>query len=123
MRAKSDSKIQMPFEVSSETLEKFSQTFANAAVRGQSMIENGLKNWESEVERYYEEFSTHSRHALDALGKCKGPLDVLHVEQEWLKARSQAYLDSGMRFAKAFAEIARHVPVQGAEAPSDQPKT
>ena len=122
MKTKMGASPTTPFEVSSEALEKFGQVFADAAARGQSMIESGLKNWETEVERYYDEVSAQSQKTFEALGKCNGPLEVLSVEQEWLKARAQAYYESGMRFAKAFAEIARQVPVHAAEPPAVQPK-
>jgi predicted phage gp36 major capsid-like protein len=109
MTAESD-KPAAPFEMSAESFQKLSSAINQAAERGQAAIETGLRTWEAEMGHYFEELQTHGRATLEALGKCKGPMDVLAVEQEWLKARSQAYLDSGMRFAKAFAEIARTVP-------------
>ena len=101
-----------PFEVSSESFEKLSAAINQAAERGQAAIETGLRTWESELGRYFDELQTHGRTTMEALAKCKGPMDVLAVEQTWLKARAQAYLDSGMRFAKAFAEIARSAPAE-----------
>lgn len=112
MKTKVTGKMASPFEVSSEGLEKFSDAISQAAERSQAMIASGLKNWESEVGRYYEEFSAHSRETLDALGKCKAPIDVLHVEQKWLQARAQAYFESGKRFAEAFADVARTIPAE-----------
>ena len=118
MTTKSNGKPAFPFEVSSEGIEKFTDAISKAAVRGQAIVETGLENWESEIERYYKEFAAHNRETLDALAQCKGPVDVLGVEQKWFKARAQAYLDFGMRFAKAFAEIARTIPSELAAAKS-----
>jgi hypothetical protein len=106
----------MPFEVSNEHFERLTEAISRAAERNQAIIETGLKNWEVEVERYYQEFSAHSRDTLDALGRCKGPMDVLGVEQQWLNARAKAYFDSGMRFAKVFSDIAQTAPAGPATA-------
>lgn len=114
MKTRNDAKASMPFEVSSETFERFSEAISRAAERNQAIVETGLKNWEAEVERYYQEFSAHSRDTLDALGRCKGPMDVLSIEQQWLNARAKAYFDSGMRFAKVFADIAQTAPLEAA---------
>jgi uncharacterized protein YukE len=114
MKAKSETRPPLPYEISSESLERLAEAINQAAERGQVMVETSLKSWEAEVERYYQDFSAHSRETLDALGKCKGPMDVLSVEQQWLKARTQAYFDSSLRFARAFAETARTLPEQAA---------
>jgi hypothetical protein len=45
----------------------------------------------------------------------------LAIEQEWLKSRAQAYLDSGMRFAKAFAEVANTANAQASVQPGSAP--
>jgi hypothetical protein len=116
VKAKSEARPQLPFEISSESFEQFAETMSQAAERGQALVESGMKNWEAEVERYYQDFSAHSRETLDALGKCKGPMDVLGVEQQWLKARAQAYFDSSLRFARALAESARTIPEEAAAA-------
>jgi hypothetical protein len=124
--AKSETRPQLPFEISSESFEQFAETLSQAAERGQALVETGMKNWEAEVERYYQDFSTHSRDTLEALGKCKGPMDVLSVEQQWLKVRAQAYFDTSLRFARAFAESASTLPesIADAKSPADeaQPK-
>jgi hypothetical protein len=112
MKTKLNGMMASPFGVSSERLEKFSDAIGHATERGQAMIESGMKNWESEVGRYFEEFSVHSRETLHALGKCKAPMDVFDVEQKWLQARAQAYLESGKRYAQAFADVARTLPAE-----------
>jgi len=112
MNTKHNGKLASPFDASSEGLETFSDAIGQAAERGQTMIKSGMKNWESEVGRYFEEFSAHSRETLDALGKCKAPMDVFDVEQKWLQARAQAYLESGKRYAQAFADVARTLPAE-----------
>jgi hypothetical protein len=113
----------LPLEISSESFEQLADAISQAAERGQALVETGMRNWEAEVERYYQDFSTHSRETLDALGKCKGPMDLLSVEQQWLKVRAQAYFDSSLRFARAFAETARTAPESAAGAAEEaQPK-
>jgi hypothetical protein len=42
---------------------------------------------------------------------------VLAVERAWVKARSEAYLDSGLRFAKAFASVAQSLPAEDEAGP------
>ncbi len=96
-----------PLEIGDESLKQLSAAMNQAAERSQAAIQTGLRTWESEIGRYFEEFGAHSRETLDALGRCEGPMDVLNVEQQWLQKRAQAYLESGMRFARAFADVAR----------------
>jgi hypothetical protein len=113
MTAKSSNKPAVaPFDVSAEGLQKFGEAIGQAAERSQAVIETGLRTWETELGHYFDDLQTHGRATMEALGKCQGPMDVLAVEQQWLKARAQAYLDSGMRFAKAFADISRSIPAQ-----------
>ena len=69
--------------------------------------ETGLRTWETEASRFFDEIAAQSRATLEALCKCESPVDVLAVEQAWVKARSEAYLDSGLRFASAFASVAQ----------------
>jgi hypothetical protein len=76
------------------------------AIRRNQTIEKSVKTWEAAVDRYFTDFLADSESTLKALAKCRGPVDVLAVEQQWLRARAQAYLDSGLRFAKAFSEVA-----------------
>jgi hypothetical protein len=110
MKAKSETRPPLPLEISSESFENLAEAISQAAERSHALMETGLRSWEAEVERYYQDFSVHSRETLDALGKCKGPMDLLSVEQQWLKARTQAYFDTSLRLAKALAETTRAVP-------------
>lgn len=107
MKAKSADKPSAPFEISNESLQAMSTAIHQATERSQAAIETGLRTWEAEMGRYFDELTQHGRATMDALGKCQGPMDILAVEQQWLRARAQAYLDSGMRFAQAFAELAK----------------
>jgi hypothetical protein len=72
-----------------------------------AFVEDGLRSWEGEARRYFDEVIEHSRATLEALARCENPIDVLAVEQAWVKARSEGYLDSGLRFANAFASVAQ----------------
>jgi hypothetical protein len=81
-----------------------------------AFVEDGLRSWEGEARRYFDEIIEHSRATLEALARCENPTDVLAVEQAWVRARSEVYLDSGLRFATAFASVA-----QGLAAAEDHP--
>jgi hypothetical protein len=93
--------------------------FSEAAERGEAVFNTGLRVWEDEAERYLEELAAQGRETFGQLCGCKTPLDVLSVEQDWLRARSRFYLESSLRFADAFAAVARESSGGGAEkAPS-----
>ena len=89
--------------------------FSEATGRGGAVFNAGLRVWEGEAARYVEELAVQGRNTFGRLCECKTPLDVLSVEQEWLRARSRFYLESGMRFADAFAAVARESDGGGAE--------
>ncbi|HUZ12890.1 MAG TPA: hypothetical protein VMU93_08590 [Caulobacteraceae bacterium] len=79
----------------------------DANQRGQVILETGLRTWETEAGRYFDEAAAQCRATVEALARCASPSDVLAVEHAWLKARGEAYLDSGLRFAEAFACVAQ----------------
>ncbi|MFI4935899.1 MAG: hypothetical protein ACHP7N_14860 [Caulobacterales bacterium] len=122
MKAKSSGKT-APFQVSTDGLETIAAAIGQAAERSQSLLSAGLKTWESEASRYFEDIAAQGQATLAALGKCATPLEVLAVEQEWVKARSQAYLESGMRLAQAFASVAQGVTAADEPGPSPEPET
>jgi len=80
---------------------------SEAAERGQAALQAALNTWSQEAEAFYGQMASQGSAALAQLQACKSPLEVLNVEQAWLAARSKAYLDSGLRFAQAFAQVAR----------------
>jgi hypothetical protein len=80
---------------------------SEAAERGQAALQTALNTWSQEAETFYGQMASQGSAALAQLQACKSPLEVLNVEQAWLAARSKAYLDSGLRFAQAFAQVAR----------------
>lgn len=86
--------------------------FTEAAERGGEFVNAGLRLWQSESARFVEEMLVQGERTLARLCECRTPLDVLQVEQEWLRARSRSYLESSLRFADAFSYVAR-----GAEEP------
>jgi len=92
---------------SGEGLDAVASVFSEAAERGGEVFNVGLRVWETEATRYVEELTTQGRKTLGQLCECKTPFDVLSVEQDWVRARSQFYLESGLRFADAFAAVAR----------------
>lgn len=81
-----------------------------------SAFSSGLRIWQQETSRFLEELIRQDRATLDRLCECKSPLEVLSVEQEWVRARSRSYLESGLRFAQAFAAISRASDADDAEA-------
>jgi hypothetical protein len=117
MKTKPTTKTAAPFEISNESLEALGDAFGKTAERSQTLVETSLRTWQAEVGHYFEDFTTQGHATLEALSKCQGPMDVLAVEQNWLKDRAQAYLESGMRFAKAFAEVAQSFGQQASVPP------
>lgn len=90
-----------------EPLETIGEAIAEAADRNRELIEKGLKVWQEETARFIEDFSAQSSTTFGRLCDCKTPVDVLSVEQEWVRLRSHAYLESGLRFADAFSSVAQ----------------
>ncbi len=79
------------------------------AERGQGALISGLETWSREAQAFYEQMTEHGTAALARLATCRSPLEVMQVEQDWLTARSKAYVDSGQRFAQAFAKVAENL--------------
>ncbi len=90
-----------------EVVEDFNTLISETAGRRREMMEAGLEAWTQEAQHFYDELSQQGRTALEQLKACQSPVDVLSVEQVWLAARSKAYMESGVRFAQAFAAIAQ----------------
>ncbi|MFI4976496.1 MAG: hypothetical protein ACHP84_18325 [Caulobacterales bacterium] len=95
-------------------MDTISHAVTDAAERSREMVEASLENWNRESQRFYEEFAAQGAEAMEQLKNCKSPLDVLSVEQAWIAARSKAYMDSGLRFAKTFAEMAESLKARQA---------
>ena len=91
----------------SNAIENFNSVIDETAGRGREMLEAGLEAWTQEAQRFYDEMSIQGQTALDRLKACQSPVEVLSVEQAWLAARSKAYIESGLRFAQAFAGVAQ----------------
>jgi hypothetical protein len=98
-----------------EGMDAVATVFSEATERGGAVFNAGLRVWEGEAARYVEELTAQGRNTFGRLCECRTPLDVLSVEQEWLRACSRFYLESGMRFADAFAAVARESDGGGAE--------
>jgi hypothetical protein len=82
-----------------------------------SALASGLRIWEEETARFLEELIRQDRRTLEQLCECRSPLDVLSVEQDWVRARSRAYFESGLRFAEAFAAVSRETDVLSPDRP------
>jgi hypothetical protein len=89
-----------------EALETFNTAISEASERGRAMIAKGLDTWTHEMQRFQEEMVAQGGATLEELKGCKSPLDVISVEQAWIAARSKAYMEAGLRFAQAFAQVA-----------------
>jgi hypothetical protein len=102
-----------------EGFDVVASVFSEAAERGGAAFNVGLHVWEDEATRFVEELTTQGRTTLGQLCECKTPLDVLAVEQDWVRACSQSYVESSLRFADAITSAAREADGGGAEkAPS-----
>jgi hypothetical protein len=95
-----------PVFASVEVMDRFNTVVSEAADRGVAALGAGFDEWTKESQRLLDEMSAQSFAALEQLKTCKTPLEVLNVEQAWLAARSKVYMDSGMRFARTFANLA-----------------
>jgi hypothetical protein len=98
-------------------LEPMTKTMSEAAERGHAFMEQSLRTLEAEVNRFFEDYQAHSRATLEAVRGCTSPIDLLVVEQQWVKNRTQSYIDSGLRFAQAFAGIAKNLGGEPPERP------
>lgn len=108
MTAKSNpAPAQTPAEGAASAFDLAGVAMSEAAERGQTALQAALKTWGQEAESFYAEMARQGAEALAQLQACKSPLEVLSVEQAWLTARSKAYLDSGLRLAQAFGDVAR----------------
>ena len=109
-----------PF-ASPDNLEAMNAAMSQAAEREVMVMEAGLSEWAKEAQRFYDEMSAQSALVLEQLRGCKSPLDVLSVEQAWMAARSKSYLDTGLRFAHAFATVAQDLKVAAPPSPTTPP--
>jgi hypothetical protein len=96
-------------------MDAVSAVFSEATERGGAVFNVGLRLWEDATTRYVEDLATEGRKTFGRLCECRTPLDVLSVEQDWVRARSRFYLESGLRFADAFADVAREADISGVE--------
>ena len=102
----------------SEAFETINTAITQATGRSREMLEAGLEAWTKEAQRFHEEMSVQGTSALEQLKACTSPLEVLSVEQAWVAARSRAYLETGLRFAQAFATIAQSLKDSNTPPPS-----
>ena len=88
-----------------DALNSFNSIITATTERGRAMMEAGLQTWTQEAQRFYDELALQGQAALEQLKTCKSPIDLFGVEQAWMAARSKAYMESGKRFAEAFAAV------------------
>jgi hypothetical protein len=68
-----------------------------AAERGQEIMDASVRTWAAEGRAFLEDLGKDNAEALNGLGQCRTPLDVLAVGQTWWTARFTAGLDAGIR--------------------------
>ncbi|MEY4249805.1 MAG: hypothetical protein RJA87_1438 [Pseudomonadota bacterium] len=86
-----------------QALGDVSGVVAEAANRTRAVLDASVKAFQSESAEFLDEFSSQSEEALEQMARCKSPLEVIAVQQGWMQARSLAYLQSGLRFARTLA--------------------
>lgn len=89
--------------MSSEGLGEVSEVVAETAKRTRAVFDASVKALQSESAKFIDDFSSQSEVALEQIARCKSPLEVIAVQQGWVQARSLAYLQSSLRFAKTLA--------------------
>jgi len=71
--------------------------YGAGAGHSRDLLAASFKTWMAEGCAYVDDLAKDSAEALDGLGRCKTPFDVLRVEQTWLMARSKSWFDAGVR--------------------------
>jgi len=89
-----------------ESIEATATALSEASDRGAALVARQMRDWQEESRRFGDEFSTQAKTALDKLAACRSPADVLAVEQAYMSARAQSYMDSALRWAHTFAVAA-----------------
>lgn len=69
-----------------------------------------LGDWGAEASSLFDELAAQNDAALEQLKTCQDSAEVLKVEQGWMTARSRTFLESGIRFAKVFANASSKLP-------------
>lgn len=89
-----------------------------------------MRAWSGEVNAHFQRLSAHNIQALHDLAACRNGLEVVKVEQDWVKARTQAWLSFGMRLSALMARAAAglqtrppagELPAESAEQSSSEP--
>jgi hypothetical protein len=71
--------------------------FGAAAERSRDLVRVSLETWADENRAYFDDLARDCTEALNALQRCKSPIELLGVERKWLLARSQSVFDASMR--------------------------
>lgn len=96
-------------------LEAVAAPLVAAAEQTRNLMEASVRTWTDESQAFIDDMFRDGGAALQALQACQSPLDVITVEQQWLMARSQAYLNAGMRMMLgAFAQAEEAAAQAGA---------
>lgn len=88
--------------------------FTAAAEQTQHLMKASMKTWVEESRAFAEDLARDSSEALQELQTCKSPLDMIVVEQKWLMARTQAYIDAGVRLISGVFELPEEAAAEAA---------
>ena len=61
------------------------------------MASAAVRTWLEEASAFWSDKARDDAQALAALSACRSPLDVIVAEQNWVAARTSAYIDAGVR--------------------------
>ena len=109
-----NSKVETPAPAAGYGLETFPSTFGDMLDRSNAVFNAGLRYWQTESLRFFEDAAVHGQAAFGRLCNSRTPLDLFAVEQEWLRARTRAALDSGVRLVDALGAAAEGAKGEGA---------
>lgn len=107
-------KLETPAAVAGQGMDVIASTVGDMLDRSSAVFNAGLRYWQTESVRFVEDAAMHGQAAFARLCTSKTPLDVLAVEQEWLRARNRSALDAGVRLVDALAAAAASVRGEGA---------
>lgn len=81
---------------STEVLGGLTTAFAVASDQTHALYDVWLKTWMQQGQNFLRTLEGDGAVALEGVQDCRSPLDLFKVEQTWLLALSNAYVDAGL---------------------------
>jgi hypothetical protein len=72
-------------------------SLAATSAHGRDVVEATVRTWAAESGAFLDDLAKDNATAVEGFRTCRGPLDVLLVEQKWLSARSKSWADAWLR--------------------------